>query len=153
MPRPVSSKLRGIVNLPKDFRDEVLKCVNILYLCVKSNLFQLGKEVFCDMKQTREYILSEIKTFLHTADPNARVMLFGSRARDDAREDSDWDILILIEKEKVRNEDFDNIAYPLIELGWNIGEMINPVLYTFSEWEKRSFTIFHKNVEEEGIAL
>lgn len=46
MPRPVSSKLREIVNLPKDFRDEVLKCVNILYLCVKSNLFQLGKKFF-----------------------------------------------------------------------------------------------------------
>lgn len=105
------------------------------------------------MKQTREYILSEIKTFLHTADPNARAMLFGSRARDDAREDSDWDVLVLIEKDKVRNEDFDNIAYPLIELGWTIGEKINPVLYTFSEWEKRSFTIFHKNVEEEGIAI
>ena len=100
------------------------------------------------MKQTQEYILSEIKKTLQIVAPSAKAMLFGSRARNDAREDSDWDILILIEK-----EDFDSIAYPLIELGWNIGEMINPVLYTFSDWKKRSFTIFHKNVEEEGIAI
>lgn len=105
------------------------------------------------MKQAREYILSEIKKTLHSVAPNAKAILFGSRARNDAREDSDWDVLILIEKDKIRNEDFDTIAYPLVELGWNIGEMINPVLYTFSEWKKRSFTMFHKNVEEEGIAI
>ena len=105
------------------------------------------------MKQTQEYILSEIKKTLQIVAPSAKAMLFGSRARNDAREDSDWDILILIEKDKIRNEDFDSIAYPLIELGWNIVEMINPVLYTFSDWKKRSFTIFHKNVEEEGIAI
>ena len=105
------------------------------------------------MKQTQEYILSEIKKTLQIVAPSAKAMLFGSRARNDAREDSDWDILILIEKDKIRNEDFDSIAYPLIELGWNIGELTNPVLYTFSDWKKRSFTIFHKNVEEEGIAI
>lgn len=102
---------------------------------------------------TRDSILQEIKRTLHTVAPNAKAILFGSRARNDAREDSDWDILILIEKDKIRNEDFDTVAYPLVELGWTIGEMINPVLYTFNEWRKRSFTIFHKNVEEEGIVL
>lgn len=86
--------------------------------------------------------------------PNdARLILFGSQARGDAREESDWDLLILLEKEKVSNEDFDNFAYPLIELGWRIDVLINPLLYTFSEWEKRSFTPFHKNVEQEGIVL
>lgn len=102
---------------------------------------------------TRESILQEIKRTLHAVAPDAKAILFGSRARNDAREDSDWDILILIEKDKIKNEDFDTVAYPLFELGWTIGEMINPVLYTFNEWRKRSFTIFHKNVEEEGIVL
>lgn len=105
------------------------------------------------MKTTREHVLSEIKKTLQRVAPDARAMLFGSRARNDAREDSDWDILILVDKDKIRNDDFDTIAYPLFELGWSIGEMIHPILYTFSEWEKRSFTIFHKTVEEEGIAI
>lgn len=105
------------------------------------------------MKQTREFILNEIKKTLQTVAPNAKAILFGSRARNEARADSDWDILILVDKDKIRNEDFDTIAYPLVELGWTLGEMINPVLYTFSEWSKRSFTIFHKNVEEEGVVI
>ncbi|RHO75232.1 nucleotidyltransferase domain-containing protein [Parabacteroides sp. AF48-14] len=105
------------------------------------------------MKQTREFILNEIKKTLQTVAPNAKAILFGSRARNEARADSDWDILILVDKDKICNEDFDTIAYPLVELGWTLGEMINPVLYTFSEWSKRSFTIFHKNVEEEGVVI
>ena len=36
----------------------------------------------------------------------ARLLLFGSQARDEARPDSDWDLLILLEGEKVSNEDF-----------------------------------------------
>lgn len=105
------------------------------------------------MKQTREFILNEIKNTLHAVAPNAKAVLFGSRARNEAHAESDWDILILVEKDKIRNEDFDTIAYPLVELGWTLDEMINPVLYTFKEWSKRKFTIFHKNVEEEGIVI
>lgn len=105
------------------------------------------------MANTKEFILGKIKETLQQVAPGAKLILFGSRARNEAREDSDWDILILIDKEKLKNEDYDTIAYPFFELGWTIGEMINPVLYTFNEWKKRSFTIFHKNVEEEGIVL
>ena len=31
--------------------------------------------------------------------------------------------------------DYDNITYPLTELGWELGEEINPVMYTAQEWE------------------
>ena len=105
------------------------------------------------MKHSKEYILGKIKEILRQVAPNAKVILFGSRARNDAHPDSDWDILILIDKDKIREEDHDNIAYPLVELGWTLDEKINPILYTFNEWSKRSFTIFHKNVEEEGVEL
>ena len=105
------------------------------------------------MKQKREYILSEIKKTLRAVAPEAKAILFGSRARNDAREDSDWDILILIDKDKIGNDDFDDVAYPLVELGWNLNEMITPILYTVREWSKRSFTVFYKNVEQEGVVL
>lgn len=84
---------------------------------------------------------------------NARVILFGSQARGDEREDSDWDILILVEQSGVNNEDFNRYAYPFVELGWRIGIVINPLLYTFTDWKKRHYTPFYKNVERESILL
>ncbi len=82
-----------------------------------------------------------------------RIILFGSQARGDAREDSDWDVLVLLDKDRIRLDDIDNISYPLRELGWELGEDINTVLYTVDDWNKNSFTPFHKNVETDAIAL
>ena len=84
---------------------------------------------------------------------NARLILFGSQARDNARLDSDWDLLILLEGEKVSNEDFDRWVFPFISLGWSLGVEINPVVYTIGEWQRRQITPFYKNVMKEGIAL
>ena len=77
----------------------------------------------------------------------------GSRARGDARLDSDWDILVLLDKECITLEDMDNITYPIRELGWNLNEMINPIMFTEKEWKAKSFTPFYKNVTKEGITL
>lgn len=93
------------------------------------------------------------KTARSVAPTAKRVLLFGSRARGDEHEDSDWDVLVLLDKDRIRLEDIDNVSYPLRELGWEIGEDINTVLYTVDEWNKNSFTLFHKNVEAEAIAL
>ena len=50
------------------------------------------------MKNTKELVLAKIKETLLQVAPGAKVILFGSRARNDARSDSDWDILILVDK-------------------------------------------------------
>lgn len=105
------------------------------------------------MEKSKEYILGRIKETLRQVAPGAKVILFGSRARNDAHSDSDWDILILVDKKKLDSDDFDRISYPLYELGWKINEMISPKLYTLSDWLKRSFTPFYKNVEQDGIVL
>lgn len=99
-------------------------------------------------------ILQAIKTTAKQIMPSGtRVILFGSQARGDAREDSDWDILILLNKEKLDNSDHDNYSYPLFELEWNINAQIHPMLYTTKDWLKRKFSILYKNVEQEGIEL
>ena len=86
-------------------------------------------------------ILQQIKDTLQNVLPTGgRVLLFGSQARGDAREDSDWDILILIDKERINNDDFDNVAYPLVELGWKIGAMIGKkgiLLLFIRMWNKK----------------
>jgi UTP:GlnB (protein PII) uridylyltransferase len=83
----------------------------------------------------------------------ARLLLFGSQARDEATADSDWDLLILLEGEKVSNDDFDKWVFPFISLGWSLGIEINPVAYTYGEWLRRQITPFYKNVMREGVEL
>lgn len=84
---------------------------------------------------------------------NAQLWLFGSQARDDARPDSDWDLLLLLDGNRVTNEDFDRWVFPFISLGWSLGVEINPLAYTYEEWQSRKITPFYKNVMREGVEL
>ncbi len=84
---------------------------------------------------------------------DSQVILFGSRARGDAHDGSDWDILILLDKDRIKLDDIDAYSYPLRELGWDLGEDINTVLYTKKDWLANSFTPFYKNVVKEGVPL
>ena len=83
----------------------------------------------------------------------SHLWLYGSRARGDYRANSDWDLLVLIDKDKEQLQDFDNYVYPFVEMGWEIGEEINPMLYTPAEWKKRSVTPFYHNVEQDKVVL
>ncbi|MCQ2255986.1 MAG: nucleotidyltransferase domain-containing protein [Bacteroidaceae bacterium] len=83
----------------------------------------------------------------------SQVLLYGSRARGDNRKDSDWDILLLVNKPTVEQEDYKTIVYPITSYGWDINEMIIPIIKTKKEWEEDTCTIFHKNIEEEAITI
>ena len=83
----------------------------------------------------------------------AQLYLFGSRARGDNRQDSDWDLLVILPKDSLTMDDYANITYPLTELGWDIGQKINPIMYTKKEWEENSFTPFYHNVQHDAIRL
>ena len=98
-------------------------------------------------------LAAEIKKVVSRQSPDAKVILYGSRARGDAKPDSDWDILILVDKERITAQDFEKINYPVFEIGFRTDQYISPKLYTFKEWEARKITSFYKNVEREGIVL
>ena len=83
----------------------------------------------------------------------ASVILFGSRARGDAREDSDWDVLILLDKDHITSQDIDDYSYPLRELGWDYNQCINAILYTKCDWDSSFISPFRENVTEDGIRL
>ena len=104
----------------------------------------------------RPHIVEAIKSALYQVDPTAEVILYGSEARGDAQEHSDIDLLILVEKEKVTNQDIINIAYPLYELEavFNYQVNINPLVYSRNQWYSRPFrTPFYIHVMNEGVKL
>ena len=69
------------------------------------------------MTAKEEEVIRKIKETSHkVVPPDGQVWLYGSRARGDAREDSDWDILILLNKLKLEAGDYA-VAYPFRELG------------------------------------
>ena len=71
----------------------------------------------------------------------------------DAKADSDWDILVLLNKDKIDEQDHDNYTYPLWELGWQINQMIHPIVYSMKDWNSKKGSPFYNNVEEEGVML
>ena len=104
-------------------------------------------------ERERKMILKAIYDTLHSIVPDARAILYGSHARGDSGPDSDWDLLVILNKPKIEPDDLNKVMYPLYELGWEKGQHFSVKVYSKTEWLKRSFTPFFKNVENEGILI
>ena len=89
-------------------------------------------------KQKYNLILKSIKEkSKEILPPGSRVVLYGSRARGDFNEESDWDIHILIPgQERLTLVETNKYAYPFQFLGWNYCESIMPSIYSYGDWEK-----------------
>ncbi len=84
--------------------------------------------------------------------PEAKVILFGSRARDDARPDSDWDFLVLISENNLASEqEIINKVFQEVELLY--GKGISLVVHSFEEWNRRQQTPFYQEVQRDGIEI
>ena len=102
------------------------------------------------MNQT---IFNEIQALKRQLIPTEKMVLFGSQARGDAREDSDWDLLVLLNREE-RNfcENYSKYAYPFVELGLKYDTYISTKIYAKKDWEANP-SVLKYNVEKEGIEI
>ena len=83
----------------------------------------------------------------------ASLWLYGSRARGTAHEDSDWDLLILLDEERQKSSDFVQYAYPFTLMASEDNQMVIPQIYTKKQWQQMQFTPFVKNVEQDKVIL
>ncbi len=106
------------------------------------------------MKYTEASILSEIKKIVRERDPGAKIYLYGSRVKGMPGKYSDWDIVILLNKETISRQLEKEITYPLYDLEIETGEIISPTVYTQTEWHTRhKATPFYRSVMNEGRLL
>lgn len=102
----------------------------------------------------KNYILQLIKKSVISTEPNAILILYGSYARDDYREDSDLDLLVLVDKDKVTRLDQKRIKYPLYDIEFETGTIISPLIFSRKDWEmNHRITPFYENVTREGKIL
>lgn len=102
----------------------------------------------------RPEIIKAIRAILKNVAPDAKAILFGSEARGDAKPDSDVDLLILVDGDKMTLADEEAITLPLYELELKTGISISPIVMLKKLWENSPFkTPFYINVMNEGIVL
>jgi predicted nucleotidyltransferase len=94
----------------------------------------------------------KVKESIQKLDPQVRVILFGSRARGDAKANSDWDFLIISSlqvNEKIKRQ----IRTSLIDTELDAEEVISTLIYSQDEWNNYQLTPLYKNIAKEGVEI
>src|SRR6266487_3425719 len=87
--------------------------------------------------QADSTIQKQIKKVIQETDDTAIAILYGSRAKGTAREDSDWDILILLNKPLVTLKDEQRFRHKLYDVELAIGQPISTFVYSLQDWNTR----------------
>ena len=101
---------------------------------------------------TANELKARVKLSIKSIDPEARIILFGSKARGDSKKHSDWDFLILTSlktdskfKTQIRNE--------LLDTELEAEEVISSLIYSQEKWNDYQITPLYKNISKDGIEL
>ncbi len=102
----------------------------------------------------REALLEQVKRAVSKIEPDAEIILYGSRAREDSRVQSDWDFLVLLNG-PVDDERTDKVRHRLYEIEWENDEVLCCIVRSRQEWNSSLWKNmpFRQNVEQEGIVL
>lgn len=94
----------------------------------------------------------QVKAAVRSIEPQAEVVLFGSRVRGTAQVDSDWDFLILTEarSDLALKRKLWNAMY---QLELQTGEVIHAVICEKNRWKSATHWPIHQSILQEGVAV
>ena len=104
------------------------------------------------MSDKRNIIISKVKNAVAELDENSEVILFGSRARGDFKEDSDWDFAAFANLD-VNNNTRKILTHKIFEIELETGSAISVFLYSFNHKKEYAKSLFFQNINEEGILV
>ncbi|MFP4500354.1 MAG: nucleotidyltransferase domain-containing protein [Candidatus Hydrogenedentota bacterium] len=102
----------------------------------------------------REALLQRIKEVVRGFDPEAEIILYGSRARGDATKESDWDLLVLYTGPE--NKSFEQeLCDALYDVELEADEVVTPIIHDRDYW-RRPLTQampFYREVARDGVTI
>lgn len=106
------------------------------------------------MPSSNADLLTRCKQVILEIIPDAEIILYGSRARGDAAEDSDFDLLILV-NDPVHWKTERMIGDRLFNLELETGKPVSIQLIPREKWNSPVFKAmpFRQNVEREGVTI
>src|SRR5690606_28188806 len=105
------------------------------------------------MENEKSIVLNKIKSIIKQIDPQAAVILYGSRARGDERPDSDWDLLILVNTKA--DLDYERIfRHKLFDLELELEQSFSVTVHNKNESKlKHWVTPLYQNIAREAIRI
>ena len=102
----------------------------------------------------RDELLAHVKQTIHEIEPDADIILYGSRARGDAHPESDWDFLILLDG-VVDDTRTDAIRHRLYDIAWDCDEVLSAIVRSRQAWNTPLLQVmpFAKAIRAQGILL
>lgn len=79
------------------------------------------------------------------------IILFGSRARGDHKEWSDYDVLVIVDKRD--REIVKEIRKKAVEILDEHDRLIGNIVYDTEEWERKKRYPFGMNIQREGVRM
>ncbi len=129
----------------------------IAYRILKPEKIRSFMQLLTDNKGLTEKekdLLRKCKKIIEDIDPSATLILYGSRARGDAGVESDYDLIILTDREATLERE-DEYRKQLFSLQLETGTVLTVQLVGRQEWDSPLFNAmpFCRNVKREGVCL
>ena len=103
---------------------------------------------------SQKEIIDKIVKLANEKYPDSEIFLYGSRARGEAKNISDWDLLVLLNSPNIPFNMETKLMDDFYELELETGSIISPLIYSKTDWHKNhAITPLYENIQKEGVKI